>query len=308
MGLQLHLLACWLRQGLKLAEALPRVRRFLPRSVEALLLYGYTNGRLPEVLPVAQKELQELAEQPSNHRQDLISVLGTAFGVLLVGSILFAFVLPKFEAIMWDMEVEIPWIMVQLREHEFNFVQIHLCIVALMVASYFFVLAGPAARTWMECKHPNLADRIQNLFGFQRMLNHHRFGRVLARLLDAGVREDEALIVAGTVTASSRLRSQVEKAVEELRGGAGLMSALKTVKLNDDFYFRLNAAKESGRPLTEALEDWLEAVRARAEFRERVAVNITSASFILYSSLLVGAFGWCFFHMEIQLIEGLLLW
>lgn len=308
MGLRLHLLAYWLRQGLNLAEALPRVRRFLPRSVETLVVYGYTNGRLPELLPVAQQEMRELSERPGNHRQDLFSLLGMAFGVFFMGSILFVFVLPKFEAIMIDMGGRVPMLLTQMTAHTQAFLQIHLAVVVLMVVAYRFLLAGPAGRTWMECKRPLVAEQIQGFFSFQRMLYQQRFGRTLARLLDTGVAEDEALIVAGMTSGSCWFRARIERAVAALRGGAGLVEALRKVDLDEDFFFRLKAARDSGHSLSEALEDWLAAVRARAEFRERVVVDLVGTFFIFYNAVLIGAVGYCFFHFEIQIINALTVW
>lgn len=111
-------------------------------------------------------------------------------------------------------------------------------------------------------------------------------------------------VIRATITWVGPVRDRIMGKIAD----AGMLAALKTVELDDDFYFRMNAARSSGRPLAEALGDWTESVRTRAEYRERVTVNLLSSSFILYNAVLVGSFGYCFFHIELQLINMSIMW
>jgi type II secretory pathway component PulF len=148
LGLQFQVLACWLREGLPLHEALEKVPRFLPRPIEVLVSYGSRTGTLGDILPVGQRTMEELTDKSSNEQYDIFSIVTVAMVLLGISSILFTFVVPKFIAIFADFGGALPPATLFVFENYGNFLILHQCVIAVMVLSYLFIFGGPASQIW----------------------------------------------------------------------------------------------------------------------------------------------------------------
>lgn len=178
----------------------------------------------------------------------------------------------------------------------------------VMISCCLFFAGGPAVVNWMQMKLPRLTDTIHRMFPWQRLEQQRRFGLMLAHLLDAGIPEEPALVMSGEFAGNQWFRHNVAKASQALRDGENLIAALKLVDADRDFQFRMDAARRSGSPFREALEDWAEAIRARAQFREAAAVDLAHTGFLCYNAAWIGFVGISFFAAEIQLIDAIVVW
>lgn len=308
MGLHFQLLACWLREGLPLHEALERVPRFLPRPIEMLVNYGSRTGTLRDILPVGQRTMQELANKSANQQHDAIGIITVAFVLIGISSILFTFVIPKFIAIAMDMGGPDPTVILFLDRYYSEILILHQCVIALMVISYVFAFSGPASQIWISTRLPWVADWVHQRISWQWMRCRQRFGLMLAQLLDIGVPEDRALLLAGEYAGNRHFNKLVLQALTDLRNGTGLPNALQHLDLDGDFRFRMKAAAESGRPFNEALSDWFDAHLAKTEFRERAATDIANTVFTCYNAVIIALIAIGFFQFQIGLMNGIVPW
>jgi len=310
MGLQFHLLATWLREGLPLHEALEKVPRFIPRPIEKLVVYGSRNGTLDQVLPVGQRTMQELADQSANTEENGMYSVAVAIVLFGISSIYATFVLPKFQQIFADLTGSYTPSPVVLTffEHYDTILVAHQGMIALMLISYLFVFNGPASSSYLSVRLPAASDWIQRHVAWQWARCRHRFGMMLAQLLDHGVPEERALLIAGDYAANRHFQQRVIRALTDLRQGVALPEALRHTDLDGDFVFRMKAAAASGRPFGEALDDWFEASHAKLSFRERAASDLANTVFTCYNAVVVGAFAASVFGVEISIMNAAAPW
>jgi len=312
MGVEFHALAAWLNTGLPLHEALAKVPRFLPRSIQALLIHGSRTGKLRELMPVGQSVMNSLSGPWRPTGAGLLSPLTITIAFVGVAGILSTFVVPKFIAIFSDMggerAVEVMSGFLFIWNNFDQWLQLHFAVVAIMIVCNLFFMGGPAVAQWMQHYLPRLTDFVYRLFPWQRLEQQRRFGLLLSHLLDAGIPEEPALLMSGDFAGNRWFKARVIEAAKALREGEGLIAALKHVDPDPDFQFRLETARRSNSSFREALADWSEALRARAQFREAAAANVAYTTFLCYNAVCIGFVGVSFFAAEIELIDIILTW
>lgn len=303
MGIQFHAVAAWLRAGVPLHKALELVPRFLPRPLQALVIYGSQSGRLQELLPVGRRMMREISGREVNRPQGLIA--GIVIGTALIGisGLLVTFVVPKFVAIGEDMGVPLGPLLVGLSSYYGVWVKLHLVVIGVMILFFNYVAGGAAMLAWVQRRRPRVADFVHRVCPWQGMRARERFAMMLARLLDLGLPEEEAVTWAGRFSGNRYLERTAAEVIGELRDGAGLQRASGRMKLGGDFEFRFAAAKASGRPLSEALDEWLEGMSVRAQLREKLVVEMAEVGFTVYNAAIVGLLAAAVFDTEIRLID-----
>ncbi|MGB0578982.1 MAG: type II secretion system F family protein [Limisphaerales bacterium] len=309
LGIYFHVLAEWLRTGMKLHEALPLVPKCLPRPMHALVIFGSRHGLLDKLIPVAQNSLQELTGRTDNQRNEIFGLLTIAVGVFGIVGMTAIFVLPKLEAIIADMvpETQIMFL-THVLEYRNWFLFFHAFVIAFMSIAFFFMVGGTANHSYIDNRLPGLSDLAHRFFPWQRQRQEQRFGRMLATLLDEKVPEEVALKVAGAFAANRGFRERIDACVTDLQGGKSLINALSHIGMDGDFKFRMQAAKESQRPFAETLKEWFEALHVRAQMRERAITDAASTAFTVYNAVIVGLVTYGFFEFEVTLINQLAAW
>lgn len=131
---------------------------------------------------------------------------------------------------------------------------------------------------------------------------------MLTHLLDTGVPEERALLIAGEYSGNRHFHGLVLHSLIDLRNGTGLPDALRHMDLDGDFKFRMEAAALSGSPFSEALTDWFDAHRAKTELRERAATDIANTVFICYNGAIVALMAITFFQLEIGIMDTAAPW
>lgn len=312
MGAEFHALAAWVNSGLPFHEALEKVPQFLPRSIQLLLIYGARTSKLKELLPVGQYIIRSLTQQGNYKRQDLVQPLLVMVFLIGITWHLTTYVVPKFVPIFSDMGVNLDtgtlgnflfvWDNFEI------WIACHFIALGIMIACCLFFAGSPAVVNWTQTKLPRLTDTIHRMFPWQRLEQQRRFGLMLSHLLDAGVPEEPAITMSGEIAGNKWFRQKVARASQALQNGESLVPALKLIDADRDFQFRMEAARRSGLPFREALTDWAEAIRARAQFLESAAVDLAHTSFICYNAAWIGFVGICFFDAEIQIINSTSIW
>ena len=312
MGVEFHALASWLNTGLPLHEALEKVPRFLPRSIQTLLIYGSRTGKLTELLPAGQNVMHSLTRQGANKGQDLFYPLILMMVMIGVTGLLTAFVVPKFVAIFADMGgdlgVEALGYFLFIWNNFDLWIASHFAAFAVMLTCCLFFAGGPGVVNWMQTNLPRLTDTVHRLFPWQRMEQQRRFGLMLSHLLDAGIPEEPALMMSAEFAGNHWFKRQVIEATRALRDGESLNAVLLRLDADPDFQFRMEAARRSGSPFREALSDWSDALCARAQFREAAAVDFAHTGFLCYNAAWIGFVGISFFAAEIHLIDAVMMW
>ena len=308
LGIYFHVLAEWLRTGLKLHEALPLVPKCLPRPMQALVIFGSERGLLPKLIPVAQSSLQELTDRSANQRNEIFGLLTIAVALFGIMGLMSLGVMPKLEAIVADMMPVQETLFTHLSANRHWFMYFHALVIAVMTMVFLFMIGGTANHSYVDNRLPRLSDLAHRLFPWQRLRQEQRFGRMLAALLDEKVPEDMALKVAGAFAANQSFRDRIDACVSDVRTGKGLIESLNRIGLGGDFKLRMRAAHESGRPFAEALKEWFETLHVRAQVRERAITDAASTLFTVYNAVIVGLIAYGFFDVEVTLINQLSMW
>lgn len=305
-GIHLHVVAAWLRRGLRLHEALERVPRMLPRAIQVLIVRGSETGRLIELLPLARREMRELSSGVGQSPLIMGLTLGTA--LLGVTGLLFTFVLPKFHAIAMDFEIETgPWLNFIL-EHRGSWTAFHIGVMALMLFAYEYLTGGGVMFAWKQRMRPRTSGLIHGMFPWHRRLFRRRFAMILARLLDMRFPEADAVEVAGEACGNRATRARVAAVKEQLASGVKLADALCCLGFGADFEFRVRTAAASGVPLSGALEEWFETELFLARWRESAAVQLIGFCFTLYNAAIIGAVGIAIFAVEIRMMDAAMIY
>lgn len=308
LGLHFHVLAEWLREGLKLHEALPLAPEFLPRPIQTLVIFGSKHGLLHKLIPIGQRSLQELTDRSANNRNEVFGLLTIAVALFGITWFLITTVMPMFAAVIDDMLPHQEVFFQQLVACQHVFLIGHAFVIAFMATAFFFMIGGAANHSYVENRLPRLADLLHRFFPWQRLRQEQRFGRMLTILLDQKVPEDLALQAAGAFAANSSFRRRIEGCVDDVRAGRGLIESLKRIGLDRDFQFRMRAAAESGRPFGEALSGWFDALHVRAQMRERAITDTASTLFTVYNAFIVGLVVYGFFDAEVRMINLINTW
>jgi type II secretory pathway component PulF len=308
LGARFHLLAAHLEGGLRLHEALLKVPRFLPPTVVAMLAAGAELGDLRRVLPACRQTFNDALSQTRgalNYLAILTFVVLPAVPVVTI--ILSVFVLPKFELVAQDMSLTVPsysqWVF-NLR-NSFIWVQIAvmLCFQVLMLC----YIAGPRLRRWFGGLS-FLIDRVQWSLPWRRQRMQRDFATMLALLLDTGVSEKRAVLLAADATNNSRFIGRAKLAAEQISVGTKLIEAVRTLDDSGEFHWRLtNAVHETGG-FGKALHGWFQSLDAKAFQQEQAAAQTLTTALVLWNGLVIGLFVVGMFNVLTNIIEEAALW
>jgi type II secretory pathway component PulF len=312
LGARFHLLAAHIEDGLRLPEALAKVRRLLPPEITAMLKVGAELGDIRRVLPACRHALNDAVSQTRgaiNYLAITVFVLLPAVPVLTL--MMSVFVVPRFEMIARDMtENNIPTTMRLVFGLQWPVILLQL---AVMLALQFLVVcyvAGPRLRQALR-RVPLLGgvvDRLTWMMPWRRKRMQRDFAAMLALLLDAGVPEAKAVRTAGEATNSSLFILRAYLAAERLARGVPLPQALQCVDRHRELAWRVANAAHGSSGFVAALRGWFEALDAKAFQQEQTAAQTLTTGVVLWNGLMIGAFVVAVFHFLAELINGLALW
>jgi len=290
-GAQFHLLAAELEKGRGLIPALEKVPDLLPPQVLAMLKVGASLGDFRRVLPACRQLLHDGTSQTRaliNYQvafglilNPIIVLLLPVMSAVLVRNFrLIADATPIQPAGLFDM---LPTLL------PFLFL-IQLALLLGCYAFAVFLLGGTRFVSWLQGRVRPLPDWGDWLFlhvPWRRKRLQRDFSAMLGLLLDAGVPEERALILAASSTANRIFVGRAEKAAERLRQGTKLTEAVQLLDDSGEFRWRLLNGAHGARGFFSALEGWQASLDAKAFQLEQAAAHTISTSLVLINAVTV---------------------
>lgn len=307
LSVRFFLLAAHLESGLKLDEALDRVPRFLPAGVAATIQAGCRTGNLLQLLPACRYQLKSATDQVANAH----NYLGLTIMLYLpawLAAIWFIgiFVMPRFRSIAAEMT---PGWSTWAIENFGILGWLALIPFTLFALAAFMFAVGPRLRlTVIKVLPAAFVDWLGGLRPWARHRARRDFSLALARMLDGGMPEPEAVKFAGAATGNARFRQLGELIAAELAAGAQLPQALGRIDAAREFQWRWRTAAQTGVPFERALEGWHESLNAHAIQAEAAAANFATALLIVLNGTIVGIAVVGVFQFLTGIIDQAVLW
>jgi len=311
LGTRFHRLAKHLGTGLKLTVALELVPRLLPRPVWAMLRAGEKIGDLRQVLPACRQLLRDGVSQVRGALNYLI-VLGfcvTPF-MILVPLVLRIKVLPQYVTVFQGMGVgdSLPpftravfglssWITLGST-----------ALLALVWLTLVCYVGGPRLLRFVDDLFPGVPDALFFHLPWRRRRLQRDFSAMLAVLLDAGMQESEAVVLAAESTANRVLVRRAERVRARLAEGIKLAEALKALDDAGELHWRIANARSARGGFRRALAGWHEALDAKAFQQEQTAAQVATTSLVLFNGVIVASFVFAIFVVLIDLVNQATLW
>ena len=309
VGVRFHLLAAHLESGLSLAQALERVPRMLPPQIVAMLKVGQEIGDLGKVLPACRALLRDGVGQVRQGQNYLIvlAFVITPFW-MVVFQVFTTVIAPKFLELTVDLEVNVTTFLSQLAPYKTFLFAVHgLLLLGLYIGALLYI-GGPRVLGWIEAGLPKLSDWIFHRIPWRRKRLHRDLSSMLAILLDAGVPEEKAVLLAAESTANGVIRRRALVVVEELQRGVKLTEAMRHLDDAGEFKWRLTQAAHGPGGFQAALMNWHEALDAKAFQQEQAATQTLTSALVLYNGAVVGLIVVGLFQVLISITESAILW
>lgn len=305
LSMRFHMLASHLRAGTSLGEALKQVPRLLPPQVTAMLRVGLETGDLRRVLPACRQVLNDAVSQTRGALNYLAILTFVLLPVVpLLSATLSIWVVPKFEMIAHDMEVHLPQISSSVFALRYEIICAQLFVTVFFQILILCYIGGPRLQRWFGGRW---IDRLLWRLPWRRKRVQRDFSTMLALMLDAGVPESRALMLAAEATASDVVLRRALAAQERIANGTKLTDALRGIDDSDELHWRIRNASVGGGFMI-ALRGWIEILDARAFQQEQSAAQVATTFLVFWNGLSIGLFVFAVFSMLTGIIEGGVLW
>lgn len=303
LGRPFRRLAGWMARGWRLGAALEEVPNFLPSTVAAMLRVGESTGNLPRVLSVCRGGAGTGVGWVHRQTNELIVLLVVSPAGPAVLWVLSVFVLPKFRELGLDMGLPADGVMNGCFAASFWAGNV----MAVAWVGLLMLEMGRSGGNWLlrEWLRPlgRVLDDCVLRIPWKRKRLQRDFAAMLGVLLDGGVVEEQAVLLAGEATANSAFRQRAEVATVRLREGVGLAEALSAMDDAGEFSWRLRNAVVGGRDFQAALGGWRESLAAQAFQEEQMFSQCVSTAFVVLNGLMVGLGAVGVFHFLVGAME-----
>jgi type II secretory pathway component PulF len=304
-----HLLAAHIEEGARLNQALALTPRFLPRSIAEVVQIGARENTLERLLPAARAMLVDVNSRLRGAlNYVIVFAVAVVPGMFVFMPLLSIFVWPKLKLILLDMEATPPAFTTAVFENYAVGTTIEILLGATVAALAAAYVAGPRAQLLMRKLFGSLPDRIALALPWRRYRTHRDFTAVLAILLDAGMKEEQAVKLAGDAAANHVFETRAQRVIEKLRAGIALPEALREIERSEEFQWRWANALRAGKDFFAVLRGWHEALETRAFQREQAAAHAITSSIVLINGALVAMLACAVFLIFISLIDEASLW
>jgi type II secretory pathway component PulF len=303
-----------IEQGLHLSEGLQLVPKLLPVQVVAMLKAGERIGDIGKVLPACRLLLKDAVSHVRGALNYLVllAFVVTPFTIFVPG-VLRVKVLPSFRSVFegafaGGVSAGLPAFTRFILTQTDLFIWIEIALLAFVWLAMLIYLAGPKLRRWSKRLAPGLWDFVAWRVPWQRKRLYRDYSGILAVLLDAGVAESEAVVLAGESTANSVVLARARKVQSLLRGGTNLPDALRVMDASGEFQWRAANGLRYGRGFLAALAGWHDALDAKAFQLEQAAAQITTTVLVLINGAVVAAIVIGLFLALVSLLNQASLW
>jgi type II secretory pathway component PulF len=309
LGDRFRILARRMEQGIGFAQAIQLPPEFLPAETVAMLKAGAEAGDVAKVLPACREASRDGVEEvwKAQHYLALLAFVVTpAWAVVF--TMLMVFVVPKLRMIAQDMGAEWPFWLTALVGQRFWLIAAEI----LLVLGFWFLallyIGGPRWWAWFARSFPRSVPGLVWRLPWRRKRMQRAFSATLAVLLDAGMPEARAVILAAEAADNEPFTRRARAAVAELERGVSLTEALRQLDSAGEFRWRVANAARSGHGFRAALAGWHEALAARAFQQEQTAAQLLTTGLLLFNGLLVGVLAAGLFQMLTNLVDAGTLW
>lgn len=304
-----HLLAAHIEEGLRFDQALHLTPRLLPRGVAEVVKIGVRENTLPRLLPAARAMLTDVNSRIRGAvNYVMVFMVVVVPGIFFILPLLAIFIWPKLKQVLADMEVPIPAFTATVFDNFATATTIPLAFAGLLIVLALLYVGGSRVTAWTRVAFGSIPDRLVLFLPWRRDRVHRDFTAVLAILLDAGLKETDAVKMAAQASANDVFENRAAIVVERLRAGVALPEALKAIERNKEFQWRWVSALRTGEDFFAALRGWHESLEARAFQKEQAAAHVITSTMVLINGALVGVIMVAVFLILISVIEEGILW
>jgi type II secretory pathway component PulF len=314
LGRRYQYLASHLEKGVSLEDALGRVPRLLPRQVTAMLQAGCRIGDVTKVFPACRLLLQDGVSQVRGALNYLLLLAFFATPIsIIIPLVLQVKVIPIFRNLFPAVsdspgEAQLPFLTRLVFDSGWLFTSIQVALFGVIWLLVLCYLGGPRLRAWLNLVIPHIPDCVLFRLPWRRKRLQRDFSSMLAVLLDAGLRETDALRLAAETTDNHVMIHRAAEAEAKLKTGFALSEAIQLMDDSAELRWRLgNALRQSGG-FTRALAGWHDALDAKAFQLEQAAAQTTTTVLVLLNGLLIGCIVTGLFVVLIDLIQQAELW
>jgi type II secretory pathway component PulF len=288
LGARFHMLAAWIRRGLRLPDALDRMPGFLPAPMVGILRAGAEAGNLPGAIAVARRATTLPDAQLRAGLSCQIVILFILNPVILAT---LPFYITKVFPILGDIlsgyGAKAPWGFAIVGNHATAIFIFQALSIASLYAAAVFYIGGNRFTRWLEAGIFPISAWLALRIPWKRKRLYRDFSTSLAMLLDAGLPEERALQMAADATANELFQQRASEAIAELKTGAAFTSALQTLDPPKEFAWRLtNALQRKGR-FADAIEGWLVTLEAEATAQEQSAADILTTLLVIANGIII---------------------
>ena len=290
-GVGFHLLAARLEKGYGLIPALERTPHWLPPQVTAMLKVGESLGDLTRVLPACRRLLEDGTSQTRaliNYQVAFAFILNPLVICLL--PVFSAKIMPVLRDVARSVRLDSPGLFSHVSEWMPVLFAMQLVLTILCFCAAIFLLGGTRFVSWLESGVLPLGKASDWLFlrvPWRRKRLQRDFSAMLGLMLDAGVPEEQAVLMAARGTANGVFLRRAESAAEQLRQGATLTEAVQLLDESGELRWRLANGKHGAGGFFSALQGWNESLEARAFQQEQAAAHTISTSLVLLNAVTV---------------------
>jgi type II secretory pathway component PulF len=310
LGVRFHLLAAYIEGGLRFADALEKVPRFLPPQISAMLRAGEKLGDLSRVLPACREILQDrpAGVRSAVHYMILVVLFFSPVFVSVV-TLTMIFVVPRFKEVAAGSNATL-WPITQfVFDNTAWLIGFEIILFLLLAAATLLYIGGPQFARWFQFRGLPFVDWIAWRIPWKQKRLQRTFSAMLAVLLDSGVPEAEAVRLAGDCTANEICRHRVQRVIAAIEQGTKLNDAVRAFDDSGEFHWRLtNAIPRSGTRggFLNALRGWHEALDARAFQQEEATAHALTSGLVILNGLVVALITTAMFGMLVALLNGVL--
>jgi type II secretory pathway component PulF len=309
IGVPFYMVAAHIEGGDRLGEALEKVPGFLPPQITAILRTGEKLGDLKRVLPACREVLRIAPDtvRTTMHYMVAILLLFAPVACWLI-TLLSVFVVPKFKEIAAGYSGQL-W---PFTAFVFHLNDSHVLVglemlmfLALMLVALIYI-GGPGLVRWFQFRSVPVVDWIAWRIPWKQKKLQRTFSAMLAVLLDAGVPEPVAVLLAGDSTANEICRRRARRVLTALEKGVKLDDAVRAFDDAGEFHWRLTNATHAHGGFLKALRGWHEALDAKAFQQEEAATHVLTSGLVILNGLVVALIATSMFGMLVMILKGML--
>lgn len=244
-----------IKKGLPLSEAMAKFPGVFSALFISIVKSGEESGNLSESLKIITNQLERIYFIQRKLRGALIYPALIVSLIIIVGALMFIFVVPKLTSMFTELKATLP-LSTRILMGVSTFLRDHYLIVLFGVIALIFAMISiyktkPGRKLFdlMSIKFPLIGVMVVEM-------NTARAGRTLASLLASGVNVVEAINITSEVVQNVHFKEVLYKARDAIQKGATLSSVFsENIKIYPPFFSEMVSAGEETGNLSKMLLD-----------------------------------------------------